>query len=320
VYLHYPGALPLPPTDAKAAIRLSNIVRDHVVLRRNGHELVGLCPFHDEKTPSFHVNDQKAVYFCFGCSASGDAITFLRQIEGLSFTEAVARLGGELPRRERKLPEPRAPDPEKLASIELARRIWHDARPIAGTLGEHYLRGRGILGRIPPSLRFAWTPLWHNLKSGRTGPRMPGVICACQDGNGRVTGIQRILLDRTGTKAAIPRPKRNIGQVRGGALRLGAATKTVILCEGPEDGLTLAMRYPELPVWVALGTGGLPYVVLPGIVHEVILAGDNNAPGRIAVARAQEVYAAQNRRTTPHFPPKAFEDFNDELRDVRIAA
>ncbi|RIA46198.1 DNA primase [Hephaestia caeni] len=307
-------------SDAKAAIRLSDIVRDHVVLRRAGRELRGLCPFHEEKTPSFHVNDEKGLYYCFGCNTSGDVIKFLRRVEGLTFPEAVARLGGELPPRERKPPGPRPPDPEKQASIDLARRIWHEARPIAGTLGERYLRGRGILGSIPLSLRFAWTPLWHNLKTGRTGPRMPGIICACQNPDDRVTGIQRIFLDRTGAKAAIPRPKRNIGQIRAGALRLGPAAQSIILCEGPEDGLTLAMRYPDVPVWVALGTGGLPYVVLPDIVREVILGGDNNAPGRIAVRRARETYSAQNRRTKPHFPPEVFEDFNDELRDVRMAA
>lgn len=307
-------------SDISTDIRLSDIVRDHVTLRRAGRELVGLCPFHEEKTPSFHVNDEKGVYFCFGCNASGDVIKFLQEIERLTFTEAVARLGGEPPRRKRKPPGPQPPDPERQASIELARRIWHEAGPIGGTLGERYLRDRRIAGPIPQSLRFAWTPLWHNLKTGRTGPRMPAIICACQGGDSRITGIQRIFLDRNGAKAAISRPKRNIGQIRGGALRLGAAAETMILCEGPEDGLTLAMRYPDLPVWVALGTGGLPYVVLPEIVRDVILAGDNNAPGRAAVTRARAAYAAQYRCTTPYFPPDVFEDFNDELRDVRMAA
>lgn len=306
--------------DAKANVRLSDIVRTHVKLRRAGRELVGLCPFHDEKTPSFHVNDEKGVYFCFGCAASGDAIKFLRLVENLTFAEAVARLGGEPPRHMPQPPGPRPPDPDRLASIALARSIWQEAKPIADTLGERYLRGRGILGPLPPSLRFAWTPLWHDRKTGRTGPRMPGVICACQDGNGRITGVQRILLDRSGAKAAIKRPKRNIGQVWGGALRLAAVGPTIILCEGPEDGLSLAMRYPDLPVWVTLGTGGLSQVVLPDIVREVILGGDNNAPGRAAVARAQEAYIAQHRGVTPLFPPPTYEDFNDELRDVRIAA
>lgn len=310
----------MPASDAKTDIRLSDIVRDHVALRRAGRELVGLCPFHKEKTPSFHVNDEKGVYFCFGCNASGDVIKFLQEIEGLTFVEAIARLGGEPPRRQHRPRGPQPLDPETQASIELARRIWHEARPIGGTLGERYLRGRRITGHIPQSLRFAWTPLWHNLKTGRTGPRMPAIICACQAGDGRVSGIQRIFLDRNGAKAAMSRPKRNVGQIRGGALRLGAAAETIILCEGPEDGLTLAMRYPDIPVWVALGTGGLAYVALPETVREVILAGDNNAPGRAAVTRAEEAYSAQNRLTSPRFPPEAFEDFNDQLRDIRMAA
>lgn len=67
-------------------------VGEYVPLRRGGSSFKGLCPFHAEKSPSFHVNPQRRMYHCFGCSASGDIIGFLMRIEGISFPDAVHRL------------------------------------------------------------------------------------------------------------------------------------------------------------------------------------------------------------------------------------
>ena len=68
------------------------IVGESVKLTKRGRSFVGLCPFHKEKTPSFHVNPERGFYHCFGCQASGDAIKFLQETEGLDFIEAVRRL------------------------------------------------------------------------------------------------------------------------------------------------------------------------------------------------------------------------------------
>jgi DNA primase len=68
------------------------IVGESVKLTKRGRSFVGLCPFHKEKTPSFHVNPERGFYHCFGCHASGDAIKFLQETEGLDFMEAVRRL------------------------------------------------------------------------------------------------------------------------------------------------------------------------------------------------------------------------------------
>ncbi|HEX6767689.1 MAG TPA: DNA primase, partial [Polyangiaceae bacterium] len=68
------------------------IVGESVKLTKRGRSVVGLCPFHKEKTPSFHVNPERGFYHCFGCQASGDAIKFLQETEGLDFIEAVRRL------------------------------------------------------------------------------------------------------------------------------------------------------------------------------------------------------------------------------------
>lgn len=75
---------------------LEDVVREHVTLRRSGSRLVGLCPFHDEKSPSFGVNPANGFYHCFGCDEGGDVISFVQKVENLSFTEAVERLAERL--------------------------------------------------------------------------------------------------------------------------------------------------------------------------------------------------------------------------------
>lgn len=74
---------------------IEDVVREHVTLRRSGSNLVGLCPFHDEKTPSFSVNPTQGFYHCFGCGKGGDVISFVQEVDHLSFAEAVERLAGK---------------------------------------------------------------------------------------------------------------------------------------------------------------------------------------------------------------------------------
>ena len=80
--------------DLKLRVNLADVVSRVVTLRKaGGARLKGLCPFHNEKTPSFHVDPDKGFYKCFGCGKAGDAITFVRDTEQLNFTEAVEALG-----------------------------------------------------------------------------------------------------------------------------------------------------------------------------------------------------------------------------------
>ena len=81
--------------EIRARIGLGDVIARHVSLRRAGRELTGLCPFHNEKTPSFTVSEEKGFFHCFGCGAHGDVIGFVMRQEGLSFPEAVERLAGE---------------------------------------------------------------------------------------------------------------------------------------------------------------------------------------------------------------------------------
>lgn len=75
---------------------LGRIVGERVKLERKGRSLIGLCPFHKEKSPSFNVNEDRGFYHCFGCKASGDVFKFVQEVDGLSFIEAVRELAERL--------------------------------------------------------------------------------------------------------------------------------------------------------------------------------------------------------------------------------
>jgi DNA primase len=83
--------------EVKSRTNIADIIGDHVSLKSAGvGSLKGLCPFHDERSPSFHVRPQVGFYHCFGCGESGDVISFLRKIDHVTFTEAVERLAGRI--------------------------------------------------------------------------------------------------------------------------------------------------------------------------------------------------------------------------------
>jgi DNA primase len=98
--------------DAKERVRqrldMAAVVGRYVGLKRRGRVMVGLCPFHKEKTPSFQVNPDMGVYYCFGCGKGGDLFNFVQEIEGVGFREALDMLadeaGVEIPRYERSEP------------------------------------------------------------------------------------------------------------------------------------------------------------------------------------------------------------------------
>lgn len=315
--------------EAKARHNLSDIVGRHTRLkRRSPAELVGLCPFHQERSASFEVNDSKGLYHCHGCGAGGDAITFLMQREGRSFRQAVEILnGGDFPivdqaeRAKRKS----ADAAEVQERIAVAREIWGCARPIRGTPAEVYLHSRGITTTPPETIQFVETARWRDRSTGEVGPSLPAVACAIQNCADDVVGVQCIFLDHGGlakyergrADGSRTKAKLSFGILSGAALRLGPVAESIVLCEGPEDGLTLMQMLPGRSVWVSCGTAGLSRVELPDAVQAVTLAGDNNLAGRNAVATAYAVFDAAGKRVAEVFPDPAFADWNDQLRGIR---
>ncbi len=153
----HPWAMDLTPQfldELRARTSLEGIVGRHVVWdarksNRARGDLWAPCPFHHEKTPSFHIEEAKGRYYCFGCQAKGDAITFLREIEGLEFLDAVRQLadaaGLDLPQRTpgaRRAQDRRGRLAEVVEAGIAHARLMLTGR--AGTAARDYLRGRGL--------------------------------------------------------------------------------------------------------------------------------------------------------------------------------
>lgn len=307
--------------DARNRHNLSDIIGRHTELKRAGRELVGICLFHSEKSPSMRVNDAKGFYHCFGCGSHGDAIRFVMDYEGRSFMEALRWLGdADLPivapeDRIRAAAEDAAASARSVAD---AGELWERCVDPVGTPAQIYALSRGITAPLPMSIRFGMVPAGKT-KAGEWRDDLPAMVGGCFNEGGDLVAIQRIFLRNGGrAKAQMQRPKLSLGRVRGSALRLGPVAAEIILCEGPEDGLTLMQELPGASVWVALGTGLMPFVEFPADVRSVVLAGDNNDAGRMAIAKAGEALALRGVATKTMFPDPAFSDFNDQLRGIRI--
>ena len=96
--------------QVRLSIDIVDVVGDHVALTRRGKSFVGLCPFHDDSTPSLNVSQEKQIYKCFACGAGGNSFTFLRDIENISFIEAVRQLAD---RAGIALPDAKPADPDQ---------------------------------------------------------------------------------------------------------------------------------------------------------------------------------------------------------------
>jgi len=149
--------------EIRARVPLAGVVGRRVKLTRRGREHVGLCPFHNEKTPSFTVSEDKGFFHCFGCGAHGDVIGFVTRTEGLSFPEAVERLAGEA-----GLPIPQTSPGERAAArrraglLEVleAAATWFEAQlhGPAGQAARAYLAGRAVRPETVRAFRIGFAP------------------------------------------------------------------------------------------------------------------------------------------------------------------
>jgi DNA primase len=157
--------------QVRAATDIVALISEQVALKKSGRRWTGLCPFHGEKTPSFSVNAEEGRYYCFGCRASGDQITFVREMQHLDFVEAVRlladRAGIELHEDVNAGPA-RKERQALLAAMDQAVEWYHDrllhapdARP-----AREYLRSRGIDGATARQFKLGWAPdEWDALSS-----------------------------------------------------------------------------------------------------------------------------------------------------------
>jgi DNA primase len=153
----------------RQATDIAGLVRNIVPLKKSGAGQVGLCPFHKEKTPSFHVNSEKQIFKCFGCGAGGDVFSFVMKTDGVSFMEAVRVLAErahiELPERDGH----GAPPGEKERLYEVngwAAETFHFwlLRDAAGKPALEYLKKRGLSDKTIKEFKLGFSPdSWDSL-------------------------------------------------------------------------------------------------------------------------------------------------------------
>ena len=149
--------------ELRARTTLSALIGRTVKLTRAGREQRGCCPFHNEKTPSFYVNDEKGFYHCFGCSAHGDAIRWMTDQRGLPFIDAVKELAAEAG-LEVPAPDPRAAERQEQAKglheAMQAAADWFTAQlnGLDGSIARDLLKKRGITDATAKAFGFGYAP------------------------------------------------------------------------------------------------------------------------------------------------------------------
>ena len=301
------------------------VISSYVKLERRGNRFVGLCPFHSEKTPSFHVIPDMQMYHCFGCKASGDVFKFIMERDHLSFMEALILLAKRaripLPQQERT-PEEEAAYRERRAlfdALEYAARFFHhQLLTEPGKAGLDYLAGRGITMETIQRFRLGWAPGMGRLfraargrfspeilqKAGLIMPRREGsgyidafferVMFPITDLSGRVIGFGGRILQGDGPKykntAETPLfSKRHVLFGMAQAKESMRSQNQAILVEGYVD-VIMPHQVGVTNVVAPLGTALTDdqCAVLRQQAEQVIVAFDSDTAGQMATLRGLE--------------------------------
>lgn len=318
--------MPFPDSflqELKLRNDITEIASSYVNLKRHGRNMVGLCPFHGEKTPSFNIYTENGSFYCFGCGAGGDVITFIMKIENLDYVEAVKFLAQ---RAGMEMPENTYDD----SMSKLRMRIYEANREAArffhatllsqrGQSGLNYLRGRALSDRTIRhfGLGFAdddWNSLCNHLKNkGFSEYEIYSANLAFKRKNGNgiydrfVNRVMFPIIDLRGNVIAFggrimtdEKPKylntsdtpvfkksENLFSLNNAK---SSDTRTLILCEGYMD--VIALNQAGFTNAVAtLGTAltNEQAVLMKRYADEVIICYDADGAGQKATARAIDI-------------------------------
>ena len=320
----------------KQTADIVEVISAHTDLRRQGARMVGLCPFHDERTPSFSVDPQEKLYHCFGCGVGGDAIKFVEEKEGLGFSEAVEmladRYGVEL---EREQEDPRA-EARRAHKRRLEQLLERTAAFYAAVLWEsdeagparEYLAERGLGEVTLRAFGVGYAPsAWDKIlvrgqRAGFSVEELHGVGLVQRSREGREydrfrSRIMFPIRDRRGRTLGFGGRAMRSDQgakyvntaetdffhksqlLYGADLAKAAIAKAAraVVVEGYTDVLALHQAGIEETVGV-MGTAITEDQVstLSGMVEEVVLALDADSAGQEAMLRAQRVAAGRRMR------------------------
>jgi DNA primase len=307
--------------EVRSRSDIVNVVGTYVHLKKKGSSFFGLCPFHNEKSPSFSVSPQKQMYYCFGCGAGGNVITFMMEYENMSFTEALQALadkaGVTLPQRDYSAEEKQSMDLKRilLDMHKDAALYYHKVlySPY-GQNGLNYLTGRGLTEETIKSFGLGFAPngsgnLYHYLrKKGYTDAQIKEsglarfnergvldnfwnrVMFPIMDVNNRVIAFGgRVMGD--GEPKYLNSQETKIFDKSRNLYGLHAAKKSrkdfFLICEGYMDVITLHQAGFTNAV-AALGTAFTPNhaLLIKRYVSKVVLTFDSDGAGVKAALRA----------------------------------
>ncbi|MDQ2870867.1 MAG: DNA primase [Acidobacteriota bacterium] len=342
--------------ELRSAVDIVEVIGEHTRLKKAGRSWKGLCPFHNERTPSFTVDRDKGLYHCFGCGAGGDVIHFVRQMDRLEFPEAVEALAGRfgvtIPRRARG---PRDDRREKLLeAVAAAHRFYRAELAKPGSRAADYLSARGVTADMIARLELghaadswdavsrALSPSYPEsllieaglLQPGQDGKRAydrfrDRLLFVLRDDRGRPVGFGGRVLSPEGEPKYLNSPESPIFQKKRTLYGLSSARdairrrERVVLVEGYFDHLALLDAGIEETV-ASMGTALTPEQAekLRRLAPKVVVCYDGDPAGRSATRGALGLLLGQGFSARVAKLP-AGKDPHDVLREEspeRLAA
>jgi DNA primase len=309
--------------DLLNRVDIVDVVQRYVQLRKAGTNYVGLCPFHNEKTPSFSVSPTKQFYHCFGCGVHGNAIGFLMAYASMGYVDAVkdlaSQVGMQVPEARPRTPEEAARkerEPDLYAVMEKAMDFYR-AQLKSSPRAIDYLKGRGLSGEVAARYRMGYAPEgWQGLKEAFPGYEdkplvelglvvenegkrydrfRDRVMFPIQNARGVVIGFGGRILDK-GEPKYMNSPETPLFEKGRELYGLPQAREAIrdagraLVVEGYMDVVALAQFGVSYAV-ATLGTATTPVHVskLLRLADELVFCFDGDAAGRKAAWRALEV-------------------------------
>lgn len=277
-----------------------------------GDSGVACCPAHGDKHPSLSISTGRNGQLLLKCHAGCEFSGILAALRSLGF------VGGktDFHRSEQigKAAQRVAERANTFRREKQARELWESARSTVGTIGEAYIRARGITCARTYSIRYIGN-CWHP-----TAKRLPALVSYIRGADGFAVHRTYLKTDGSGTADVSP-AKAMLGPAMGGAVRLSDRSGRLVVAEGIETALSLMSGIVEGPhsVWAALSAGGMKGLNLPDCPGELLVAPDGDDVGIDAANSLAERADALDWNVSILTPPRG-SDWNDVLTGKAVAA
>ena len=313
------GLIPRPfIDDLLTRTDIVEFIDNHLPLKKRGNSYIACCPFHSEKTPSFNVVAKKQFYHCFGCGASGNAISFAMNYLNLGFSEAVetlaARLGIQVPREGGR--EKNAPSPSLYQFLSQVTEFYQQSLKTEGQAAISYLKQRHVNGQIATLYQLGYAPPgWNTLEArfkkntseliatgmlitkedGKTYDRFRHrIMYPIHDRHGRIIGFGGRSIDPEQKPKYLNSPETTLFQKSHELYGLHQvlqqkSIENILIVEGYMDVIALAQHgIPNVVATLGTATSSYHIQLLSKYTKQLIFCFDGDTAGRQAAWRALE--------------------------------